>query len=201
MTTTVRALTGIDWGNGHYALTMLMYDWRSNTEVTKLVTDNSNAKSTLSLFGAPNNFVLTQNENEYGSIGVISVSDKAGVKSELLIPDSIKRNEQFMEGTILIPVTKENIFKIPSKDETIKIQALVFSIIFTLLDEQHPYTYNVTVSIKDSQSVLGKTASIPFRINVESLISDATANKINDTQVYLVEGDRISGPTAITIKH
>ena len=58
-------------------------------------------------------------------IGVISVSDKAEVKSELLIPDSIKGNERFMEGAILIPGIKDNIFKIPSKDETIKIQALV----------------------------------------------------------------------------
>ena len=196
----VRALTGIGWGNGRYALTMLMYDWRSNTEITKLVSAKSDTTPEWAFSGNPNSVILYQGDEKFGQVGTATVRDKDGVKAELTIPDSIGMNDQSLSGSVAYHVSKDNIFEITNKTEAGKTPTLVFSLVFTLLDEKQPYTYNMTVPLKDSQVVLGKSISIPFKINIESLLSDAASQKLQMSQVYFVAGSHVSGPTAITLK-
>lgn len=188
----IRSLTEIPWVNGIYSITMITYDWKSNTEKVQLSSRTNNDNPATSINKRVNTFNLTQVGEDNSNVVSIKISDKKNNEDSISMPEKFIFDGKTLSGKISIPIQKDTIFSFNSEDKSNKTSFIKFAIILSKLDEQNPHTFNVSIPISDND--INKRLDIEFKINNLPQFDYSPDIKQQILQAYIVHKNNVLGP-------
>ncbi len=194
----IRDISDITWARGRYALTLLTYDWRSNTEVVELISNKADPISVLkNISHRMNHFPLTSTPSVHGVISY-KIVDTQVKQTTLTLPATV--NKQKLQGSITVPINTSTIYskKITGSKSTQNYFAA--TLVFTQLDNFRPYTFNINIPIEKSDMLMGKTMNINVELNINSFFEEKSDKSKQISQVYFINGSNITGPQALVVE-